>query len=51
MNIIIIGAGEVGYHLAGKLSKDNDIVLIEENVNKIKHVSENLDVKVIRLWQ
>lgn len=47
MNIIIIGAGEVGYHLAGKLSKDNDIVLIEENVNKIKHVSENLDVKVI----
>ncbi len=47
MNIIIVGAGEVGYHLAERLSKDNDIVCIDENTDKIRRISENLDVKVI----
>ncbi|KPJ69158.1 MAG: potassium transporter TrkA [Syntrophobacter sp. DG_60] len=47
MNIIIVGTGEVGYHLAERLSKDNDIVCIEENADKIRHISENLDVKTI----
>jgi trk system potassium uptake protein TrkA len=47
MNIIIIGAGEVGYHIANKLSKGNDIVIIEKNSDKVKRIPEDLDVGTI----
>lgn len=48
MKIIIIGAGEVGFHIAQKLSEENqDVVLIDRDPQKIKAVTENLDVQAL----
>ena len=46
MKIIIVGAGEVGFFLAQRLSEENqDVVLIEKDPQKIKRINENLDVQ------
>ncbi len=46
MRIIIVGAGEVGYHIAKKLSEeDQDVVVIDRDPAKIRRINENLDVQ------
>ncbi|MDI9570393.1 MAG: Trk system potassium transporter TrkA [Pseudomonadota bacterium] len=46
MRVIIIGAGEVGYHIAKKLSDENqEVVLIDQNPAKIRRINDNLDVQ------
>lgn len=46
MRVIIIGAGEVGYHIAKKLSDESqEVVLIDQDPAKIRRISENLDVQ------
>jgi trk system potassium uptake protein TrkA len=46
--IIIIGAGEVGYNLAKMLSyEQHDIVVIDNDAEKVKKAQDHLDVKVI----
>ncbi len=48
MKIIIIGAGEVGFHIASRLSLENkDVILIEKNADALRRVTENLDVQTI----
>ena len=48
MKIIIVGAGEVGFHIAQKLSEENqDVFLIDKDPEKIKRITENLDVQAI----
>jgi trk system potassium uptake protein TrkA len=48
MSIIIIGAGEVGYHLAQRLSQEKkDVVVIDRDWEKIKRVQNTLDVRAI----
>ncbi len=48
MKIIIVGAGEVGFHAAQKLSEENqDVILIDKDPEKIKRITENLDVQAI----
>ena len=48
MKIIIIGAGEVGFHIAQRLSEENqDVVLIEKDPIKIREVQNVLDVQAI----
>ncbi|MCC7429825.1 Trk system potassium transporter TrkA [bacterium] len=48
MKIVIVGAGEVGYHLAKVLSIDgHEIVLIENDAEKVEKAQNNLDVMVI----
>ncbi len=48
MRIIIIGAGEVGYHIAKKLSDEKrDVVLIDKDPAKIRRISENLDIQAL----
>ncbi|MBW2038856.1 MAG: Trk system potassium transporter TrkA [Deltaproteobacteria bacterium] len=48
MSIIIIGAGEVGYNVAWKLSHERkDIVVIDKDEERIERVSETLDVQAI----
>jgi trk system potassium uptake protein TrkA len=45
LRIIIVGAGEVGFHLAQWLeSEQKDIVLIDRNPEVLKWVGEHLDV-------
>ncbi|MTI32963.1 Trk system potassium transporter TrkA [Xanthovirga aplysinae] len=49
MRIIIAGAGDVGFHLAKLLAYEKqNIVLIDTDPEKLKYVSDHLDVAVIR---
>jgi trk system potassium uptake protein TrkA len=48
MKIIIVGAGEVGYHTAQKLSQENqDVFLIDKDPEKTKRITDTLDVQAI----
>jgi trk system potassium uptake protein TrkA len=48
LKIIILGAGEVGFHIAQKLSEESqDVVLIDKDPLQIKRISENLDVQAL----
>ncbi len=49
MNILIVGAGIVGFNLAQELSNEgHDISIIDADAEKIKLISEKLDVLAIR---
>ena len=46
MKIIIAGAGEVGFHIAERLSEEgHDVSLIDKDAQHVKRVSEGLDVQ------
>ena len=48
MRIIIIGAGQVGYHIASRLvSEDKDVVLVDKDRQVLQTVSENLDLETM----
>ncbi len=48
MKVLIIGAGEVGFHIASHLARENkDVVVIDKDPAAIRHVSDNLDVQVV----
>jgi trk system potassium uptake protein len=48
MKIIIVGAGEVGYHIAERLSEENqDVFVIDKDPEKIRRITENLDVQAL----
>ena len=45
MKIVLIGAGEVGFHVAKALSEDgHDITAVDINPEKCRRITENLDV-------
>ena len=49
MKTIICGAGDVGYSIADKLSRENfEVTVIDEDENRLNKVSETLDVKTIK---
>jgi len=46
VKINIVGAGEVGFHIAQRLSEEShDVVLIDKDPEKIQRISEHLDVQ------
>jgi len=48
MKVIIIGAGGVGYHLAERLSEENqDVVVIESDPDRAEETSDQLDVMTV----
>jgi len=48
VKIIIIGAGEVGFHIAKKLSLENkDVVVVEKDEARVRRVRDQLDVQVL----
>ncbi|MDR1165105.1 MAG: Trk system potassium transporter TrkA [Deltaproteobacteria bacterium] len=48
MKVIVAGAGEVGYNIAEKLSREKiDVVLIDANPERLQTVADNLDVQTI----
>jgi trk system potassium uptake protein len=48
MRIIIVGAGEVGFHLAQRLSLENqDVVVVETDPERAERTSELLDVMTV----
>jgi len=49
MRIVIIGAGEVGFYLAKRLSHEkHDLILIDQDADKCNNVQESLDVSVVQ---
>lgn len=49
MNIVIAGAGDMGYHLAEQLSYDNkDITLIDTDREVLEYVASKLDVLTVQ---
>lgn len=48
MKILIVGAGEVGFHIAKKLSMENkDVVLVDKEEARVRRVQQLLDVQVL----
>ena len=48
MKSIICGAGDVGYSISDKLSKEGfEVTVIDESKDRLKEISEKLDVKTI----
>jgi trk system potassium uptake protein TrkA len=48
MQILIIGAGDIGFQLGKRLSQDkHDITIIERDPQKAKRATEQLDALVI----
>jgi trk system potassium uptake protein TrkA len=48
MRVIVVGAGEVGFQLAKCLSAENiEVVVIDKSKDKLKRISEELDVALI----
>jgi trk system potassium uptake protein TrkA len=48
MEILIVGAGKVGYHLAKELSKNHNVTIIDNNEKALEKINENLDVLTIK---
>lgn len=49
MRVIIVGAGEVGFNVARRLSGENkDVVVIDMNPKALSKVSDSLDVQTIQ---
>ncbi|UCE07920.1 MAG: NAD-binding protein, partial [bacterium] len=48
MKVVIVGAGEVGYQIADRLSREgHDIALIERNVEKVGPLATKLNALVV----
>ncbi|EPR30953.1 TrkA-N domain protein [Alkalidesulfovibrio alkalitolerans DSM 16529] len=48
MRIVIVGAGEVGFHIARRLSReDKEVVVVDKNPEALRRVSEHLDAQTI----
>ena len=48
LKIVIIGAGEVGFHIASRLAHENkNVVVIDQNPEAIRRVSDKLDVQTV----
>jgi trk/ktr system potassium uptake protein len=48
LKVVIIGGGETGFHLAERLSlENNDVVLIEQNPERVALARQEFDIQVI----
>ncbi len=48
MKIVIVGAGEVGFHIAGRLAGENkDVVVVDKDRDALRRVNENIDVQTV----
>jgi len=48
MNVIILGAGEVGYHIAERLAREgNNVSVVDIDEERLKRVADNMDVRTV----
>jgi len=47
MEVVVIGAGTIGYSIARMLSKNHTVLVIEEDEDRYNYIVENLDVGAI----
>ena len=46
LKVVIVGAGEVGFHIANRIAMENkDVIVIDKDPEAIRRISENLDVQ------
>ena len=46
MNILVLGAGEVGFNLARRLSLEgNDVVVVDQDAERLQRVADSMDVR------
>ncbi|MBL0712515.1 MAG: Trk system potassium transporter TrkA [Desulfosarcina sp.] len=49
MKVVIVGAGEVGFHIASHLALENkDVLVIDRDAEALRRVSDSLDVQVLQ---
>jgi trk system potassium uptake protein TrkA len=49
LKIVIVGAGEVGFHIASRLAfEKKDVVVIDKSPEALRRVSESLDVQAVQ---
>ena len=49
MRLLIVGGGQVGYHLARRLSEESqDVVLIDSDPERVEYVAEQLDIQAFQ---
>ena len=48
MNVLILGAGEVGYNIALRLATEgNNVSVVDNNPVRLQHVADTMDVKTV----
>ena len=48
MKVVIVGAGEVGFHIASRLAIENkDVVVVDKDSEALRRVSDHIDVKTV----
>ncbi len=48
MRVIVVGAGEVGYHVADRLAKErHDVVVVDVEAHRLEYVQSHIDVAVV----
>jgi trk system potassium uptake protein TrkA len=48
VKIVIVGAGEVGFHIASRLARENkDVVVVDCNPEALRRISENIDAQTV----
>jgi trk system potassium uptake protein TrkA len=48
LKIVIVGAGEVGYHIASRLALENkDVVVIDKDPVAVRRIAESIDVQTL----
>lgn len=48
MHVVVVGAGEVGFHVAERLSsQQHDVVVVDVDAHRLEYVSNHLDVAVV----
>lgn len=46
--VVIVGAGEVGFHIARRLTQENkEVTVVDLNAERLKRITDNLDVQVV----
>ena len=52
LKIVIVGAGEVGFHIAQRLSEEQkQVVVIDQNPDKLRRIEDHMDVQPVRAQQ
>jgi trk system potassium uptake protein TrkA len=48
LKVVIVGAGEVGFHIARRLATENkDVVVVDIDREALRRVSDHIDVKTV----
>jgi len=48
LKVVIVGAGEVGFHIASRLAIENrDVVVVDKDSKALRRVSDHIDVKTV----